>query len=307
MKKLIFTIALAGLMLSANAQTLIKGEFKKGDTMTYVSTQVNVLGGQGKGITSKVSSEVQYTILEADAKSAKVECILKEFNADNQGQEQGADAMDEVTQLTAKLKDVPVVISLDENGAPQEIVNRDKVNEKVNTIINEFVDNMFKMAPQMAQMMTKEQLTQQMREKLSDKELIKSLTDGVFDLYGKTISNGYEEEEEMNGLRMKMTYSIAQIFGIQNITVKGVANMSKEEVKAMFFQQIEQAGLPEDQVKMIKANFGQLEATGMAKIEADINETYQMDKDTWLKGYKSVSDVNLFGQNIKETKSVSRK
>ena len=307
MNKLLFTIAMAGIMLSANAQTLIKGNFKKGDTMTYVTTQENVIGGQGQSLTTKINSEIQYTILDANDKSASVECLIKVFDFSNEGMDQASEAMDEVSQLTAKLKDFPIIVELDENGAPKGIANRDKVEEKVNTIINEFVDNILKMAPQMSEMMSKETLVQQMKSKLSEEEILNSVTDGVFDLYGKTISNGYEDEKEENGIRLKQTYTIANIFGTQNVTVKGVSNMNKDDVKSMFFKQIEQAGLPEDQVSMIKQNYGQLEAAGMAKLEVNSNETYQMDKDSWLKGLKSTSDVNLFGQNIKETKSINRK
>ena len=83
--------------------------------------------------------------------------------------------------------------------------------------------------------------------------------------------------------------------------------MTKEETKELFFAQIEQAGLPDDQVQMIKSNFDQLALTGMAKIEANTNTVYQLDADGWLKGMKDNSVINLFGQAIKQKTTVSRK
>ena len=188
-----------------------------------------------------------------------------------------------------------------------KMVNREQIEEKMNVIIKEFVDNIFKMAPEMAQAMKKEDMEKAMHAKLTEKEILDEFTENIFDLYDKPIANNYEEIKDVDGLRLKLTYTVANIFGTQNITAKGVVNMTKEETKELFFAQIEQAGLPDDQVQMIKSNFDQLALTGMAKIEANTNTVYQLDADGWLKGMKDNSEINLFGQAIKQKTTISRK
>lgn len=215
--------------------------------------------------------------------------------------------MDEVNQMLAKLKDVPVIIETNAAGKVMKMVNREQIEEKMNVIIKEFVDNIFKMSPEMAQAMKKEDIEKAMHAKLTEKEILDEFTENIFDLYDKPIANNYEEIKDVDGLRLKLTYTVANIFGTQNITAKGVVNMTKEETKELFFAQIDQAGLPDDQVQMIKSNFDQLALTGMAKIEANTNTVYQLDADGWLKGMKDNSVINLFGQAIKQKTTISRK
>jgi hypothetical protein len=229
------------------------------------------------------------------------------FDTKSTGDDKGAAAMDEVNQMLAKLKDVPVIIETNAAGKVMKMVNREQIEEKMNVIIKEFVDNIFKMAPEMAQAMKKEDMEKAMHAKLTEKEILDEFTENIFDLYDKPIANNYEEVKDVDGLRLKLTYTVANIFGTQNITAKGVVNMTKEETKELFFAQIEQAGLPDDQVQMIKSNFDQLALTGMAKIEANTNTVYQLDADGWLKGMKDNSEINLFGQAIKQKTTISRK
>ncbi len=223
------------------------------------------MGGQ---ISTSNTTEMRYTVTDVDATKATIEYVMTAFETKSSGNEKGAEAMDEVQQIIAKLKDVPVIFETDADGKVQKLVNSETIQEKLNVAIKEFADKMFKMAPEMAQVMKKEDIEKQMHEKLTDAEILKIVADDIFDLYGKTISNGMVEDKEDHGIHMKVTYSVANIFGTQNITAKGVANMSKEETKQLFFEQIDQAGLPDDQVRMIKSNFDQMAAAGMAKIEA---------------------------------------
>ena len=299
-----FTLALASVVLVANAQEPIKANFKKGDTQTFVITEENNIAGAG---TTTNTKEICYKVTEADDTKAIIECVLTSFDSKSSGNEKGAAAMDEVNQMLAKLKDFPVIIETNAAGKVQKMVNREKVEEKMNVIIKEFADNIFKMTPEMEQAMKKEDLEKAMQAKLTEKEILDEYTNYIFDLYDKPIANNYEDVKEVDGLRLKVTYTVANIFGTQNITAKGVANMTKEETKKLFFEQIDQAGLPDDQVQMIKSNFDQLALTGMAKIDANSNSVYQLDADGWLKGMKDNSQMYLFGQDIKQKTTVTRK
>lgn len=299
-----FTLALASVVLVANAQEPIKANFKKGDTQTFVISEENNMAG---AVTTTNTKEISFKVTEADDTKAIIECVLTAFDTKSTGNEKGAAALDEVNQMFAKMKDFPVIIETNAAGKVQKMVNREKVEEKMNVIIKEFVDNIYKMTPEMAQAMKKEDLEKSMHAKLTEKEILDEYTNYIFDLYDKPIANNYEEEKEVDGLRMKITYTVANIFGTQNITAKGIVNMSKEETKQLFFTQIDQAGLPDDQVQMIKANFDQLALTGMAKVEANSNSVYQLDADGWLKGMKDNSQINLFGQDIKQKTTITRK
>jgi hypothetical protein len=304
MKRLMFSLALATVVLAASAQEPIKANFKKGDTQTFVITEENNISD---AVTTTNTKEICYKVTQADDTKATIECVMTAFDTKSTGDDKGAAAMDEVNQMLAKLKDVPVIIETNAAGKVMKMVNREQIEEKMNVIIKEFVDNIFKMAPEMAQAMKKEDMEKAMHAKLTEKEILDEFTENIFDLYDKPIANNYEEVKDVDGLRLKLTYTVANIFGTQNITAKGVVNMTKEETKELFFAQIDQAGLPDDQVQMIKSNFDQLALTGMAKIEANTNTVYQLDADGWLKGMKDNSEINLFGQAIKQKTTISRK
>ena len=121
--------------------------------------------------------------------------------------------MDEVNQMLAKLKDVPVIIETNAAGKVMKMVNREQIEEKMNVIIKEFVDNIFKMTPEMAQAMKKEDIEKAMHAKLTEKEILDEFTENIFDLYDKPIANNYEEIKDVDGLRLKLTYTVANIFG----------------------------------------------------------------------------------------------
>jgi hypothetical protein len=63
-------------------------------------------------------------------------------------------------------------------------------------------------------------------------------------------------------------------------------------------EQIDKAGLPADQAAMIKAQYDQIAAMGMAKIVLDGEDTYLFQKNSWLQESKMTYNMDMFGETI---------
>jgi glutamate synthase domain-containing protein 1 len=114
-------------------------------------------------------------------------------------------------------------------------------------------------------------------------------------LNGKTIVIGYQEDFEIEGLKMKRTLMPS---GGKTVMEMLTANLGPEEIKAMVMKQIEKAD--EATKKEAEAQIDQAIAGGQLYIKAGGKGTYVYGDDGWPTSISQDIDLDQAGQKMTE-------
>ena len=297
MKKIILSLALLATCMGSNAQTTIKANFQKGDSAVYAS---DILMHAGK-VESKMKAVTNYVVQDVQGDGYLIKTTMTDLTCE------GEVADDVIFQTMSMMKGLTLIIKTDQNGKPVKLTNYDEVKKNYEANAKNWVDELAAESPEAFEQVTKEQVYSMMVNQLSEQKMLDDADQatGFFKLYGKTIKNGDVGNTVQREIKVKETYQVTSMMGKTTVVIKSESNMSDEETKAMFMEQIDKTGLPADQIAMIKAQYDQIAAMGMAKITLDGDDTFMFQKNSWLQESKQTMKLGMFGEEIDNTTTTS--
>lgn len=297
MKKLILSVAILATSLCANAQTLIKPNFKKGDVAHYenvTSMQIDLPMGAGSQ-QAKVTALSTITVKEANADGFVLEDLCTSIKPEG-----NEDLAENISAFIQYLENTPLLLQTNKDGEVIKIVNYNDVAAKISKGAVAKIDELYKKTPELEQQVPKAKLILALSTKYSEEKLIKTLKEtGIYALYGKTLKTGDVAERNINGVKAKTTYTISPVLGTTAIVGTSKATMSEEDAKAYIANQIKEQGGDDDAMaQQVLSNWAQFKQMGMDKIDLDMTETAHINKSNWITDYATKGVIKVMGTNV---------
>lgn len=303
MKKTLITFALLLTVTVLNAQTLIKVNLKKGDKAVYENVNtVNVALPMGAGNQNiKITNTTTVEVKDATADGFKVEFLTKDSKIE--GNEEAAQQFGD--QLSRYLDGVPALFQTDKNGCLQKLLNYEEVVGKMSKVAITQIDSMYKKNPKIEEMAPKAKVIMALNDLFTEKNIMENFKNkSVFQLYGKTLKTGDKEDKEIQGIKVNTTYDVSNVLGMLTVVAKSKANMTENETKAFFINNIKKMGLGDEVSSQIEQNWGQLKAMGMASIDMNDTTTYHFTKSGWVNDVVSSGKMKMMGMQMEINTSV---
>lgn len=303
MKKTLITFALLLTVTVLNAQTLIKVNLKKGDKAVYENVNtVNAALPMGAGNQNiKITNTTTVEVKDATADGFKVEFLTKDTKIE--GNEEAAQQFGD--QLSRYLDGVPALFQTDKNGCLQKLLNYEEVVGKMSKVAITQIDSMYKKNPKIEEMAPKAKMIMALNDLFTEKNIMENFKNkSVFQLYGKTLKTGDKEDKEIQGIKVNTTYDVSNVLGMLTVVAKSKANMTENETKAFFINNIKKMGLGDEISSQIEQNWGQLKAMGMASIDMNDTTTYHFTKSGWVNDVVSSGKMKMMGMQMEINTSV---
>lgn len=303
MKKTLITFALLLTVTVLNAQTLIKVNLKKGDKAVYENVNtVNAALPMGAGNQNiKITNTTTVEVKDATADGFKVEFLTKDTKIE--GNEEAAQQFGD--QLSRYLDGVPALFQTDKNGCLQKLLNYEEVVGKMSKVAITQIDSMYKKNPNIEKMAPKAKVIMALNDLFTEKNIMENFKNkSVFQLYGKTLKTGDKEDKEIQGIKVNTTYDVSNVLGMLTVVAKSKANMTENETKAFFINNIKKMGLGDEISSQIEQNWGQLKAMGMASIDMNDTTTYHFTKSGWVNDVVSSGKMKMMGMQMEINTSV---
>lgn len=303
MKKTLITFALLLTVTVLNAQTLIKVNLKKGDKAVYENVNtVNAALPMGAGNQNiKITNTTTVEVKDATADGFKVEFLTKDSKIE--GNEEAAQQFGD--QLSRYLDGVPALFQTDKNGCLQKLLNYEEVVGKMSKVAITQIDSMYKKNPKIEEMAPKAKVIMALNDLFTEKNIMENFKNkSVFQLYGKTLKTGDKEDKEIQGIKVNTTYDVSNVLGMLTVVAKSKANMTENETKAFFINNIKKMGLGDEISSQIEQNWGQLKAMGMASIDMNDTTTYHFTKSGWVNDVVSSGKMKMMGMQMDLNTSV---
>lgn len=303
MKKTLITFALLLTVTVLNAQTLIKVNLKKGDKAVYENVNtVNAALPMGAGNQNiKITSTTTVEVKDATADGFKVEFLSKDTKIE--GNEEAAQQFGD--QISRYLDGVPALFQTDKNGCLQKLLNYEEVVGKMSKVAITQIDSMYKKNPNIEKMAPKAKVIMALNDLFTEKNIMENFKNkSVFQLYGKTLKTGDKEDKEIQGIKVNTTYDVSNVLGMLTVVAKSKANMTENETKAFFINNIKKMGLGDEISSQIEQNWGQLKAMGMASIDMNDTTTYHFTKSGWVNDVVSSGKMKMMGMQMEINTSV---
>jgi hypothetical protein len=303
MKKTLITFALLLTVTVLNAQTLIKVNLKKGDKAVYENVNtVNAALPMGAGNQNiKITNTTTVEVKDATADGFKVEFLTKDSKIE--GNEEAAQQFGD--QLSRYLDGVPALFQTDKNGCLQKLLNYEEVVGKMSKVAITQIDSMYKKNPNIEKMAPKAKVIMALNDLFTEKNIMENFKNkSVFQLYGKTLKTGDKEDKEIQGIKVNTTYDVSNVLGMLTVVAKSKANMTENETKAFFINNIKKMGLGDEISSQIEQNWGQLKAMGMASIDMNDTTTYHFTKSGWVNDVVSSGKMKMMGMQMDLNTSV---
>lgn len=303
MKKTLITFALLLTVTVLNAQTLIKVNLKKGDKAVYENVNtVNVALPMGAGNQNiKITNTTTVEVKDATADGFKVEFLTKDSKIE--GNEEAAQQFGD--QLSRYLDGVPALFQTDKNGCLQKLLNYEEVVGKMSKVAITQIDSMYKKNPKIEEMAPKAKVIMALNDLFTEKNIMENFKNkSVFQLYGKTLKTGDKEDKEIQGIKVNTTYDVSNVLGMLTVVAKSKANMTENETKAFFINNIKKMGMGEEISSQFEQNWGQMKAMGMASIDMNDTTTYHFTKSGWVNDVVSSGKMKMMGMQMDLNTSV---
>lgn len=303
MKKTLITFALLLTVTVLNAQTLIKVNLKKGDKAVYENVNtVNAALPMGAGNQNiKITNTTTVEVKDATADGFKVEFLTKDSKIE--GNEEAAQQFGD--QLSRYLDGVPALFQTDKNGCLQKLLNYEEVVGKMSKVAITQIDSMYKKNPKIEEMAPKAKVIMALNDLFTEKNIMENFKNkSVFQLYGKTLKTGDKEDKEIQGIKVNTTYDVSNVLGMLTVVAKSKANMTENETKAFFINNIKKMGLGDEISSQFEQNWGQLKAMGMASIDMNDTTTYHFTKSGWVNDVVSSGKMKMMGMQMEINTSV---
>lgn len=303
MKKTLITFALLLTVTVLNAQTLIKVNLKKGDKAVYENVNtVNAALPMGAGNQNiKITNTTTVEVKDATADGFKVEFLTKDTKIE--GNEEAAQQFGD--QISRYLDGVPALFQTDKNGCLQKLLNYEEVVGKMSKVAITQIDSMYKKNPNIEKMAPKAKVIMALNDLFTEKNIMENFKNkSVFQLYGKTLKTGDKEDKEIQGIKVNTTYDVSNVLGMLTVVAKSKANMTENETKAFFINNIKKMGLGDEISSQIEQNWSQLKAMGMASIDMNDTTTYHFTKSGWVNDVVSSGKMKMMGMQMEINTSV---
>lgn len=303
MKKTLITFALLLTVTVLNAQTLIKVNLKKGDKAVYENVNtVNAALPMGAGNQNiKITNTTTVEVKDATADGFKVEFLTKDTKIE--GNEEAAQQFGD--QISRYLDGVPALFQTDKNGCLQKLLNYEEVVGKMSKVAITQIDSMYKKNPKIEEMAPKAKVIMALNDLFTEKNIMENFKNkSVFQLYGKTLKTGDKEDKEIQGIKVNTTYDVSNVLGMLTVVAKSKANMTENETKAFFINNVKKMGLGDEVSSQIEQNWGQLKAMGMASIDMNDTTTYHFTKSGWVNDVVSSGKMKMMGMQMDLNTSV---
>ncbi len=306
MKKTLMILAsiLISAVVMAQGPLKVSAKFNKGEYVIYESESnekvSQAIGGTGAPQTVKLLGEVKYEVVDARPDGYTIECTTTKLeNAEAQEE----NPLSELSSLMTKmLIGKKVVFKTDADGKIIKLENFEELKKGLETTINETFDKILKSddnssAEAKAVM---ENIKSSLSSELTEEKVLETLSNtstGQFNLYGKTITTGTMEDNVFNSIKFKTTYMVPPSKDANTYTVKSssVGNMTEDDMVKMIIDQVEK--IMPDQAEMMKQNIDMLKQSGMLKIDANSQSSYEFLKNGWNKSGETTLKINMMGSN----------
>jgi hypothetical protein len=292
MKRLILASIALMMCILAQAQVKVLPKMNVGDKYVYdIVTKSN-----HPAMKFTANSSMQFYVSEKTKNGYVID--MKMTSLDNDSENIKFALMMNLTE--GMLKDVNIRIEVDKKGQPIRVVNFDEVKENASKYIKNITDLVYADDTDLSDMMPKEEFLKTAMSTVNEETLMEGITktaSNPLSINGKTYTEGMEESFiNPQGLKIKRIYHIE---GKNKFSSKGETDMSNEDMKAFIIKKVEES-MPE-RAEMVKSSLDMLIATGMMKLEAVENNTYELQNNGWLKAVDMDMKLSMMGQNITVT------
>ena len=299
MKKLLLTLAFALAVTALNAQTLIKAKFQKGEKAVYET--VTEIEGQSTAAGSKavkVTRQTKITIQEILRDGYIIEILTKDMAVDGD-QSFLTQTGDMIIQ---SLDNIPMLLRTDANGKITDILNYDEVQRKAWKFALTELDSIYNNNPNVEKSMPKMKAMMSITKDIAKDVLIANINNNTFFyLFGKSLKNGYKENREIRDIKSTVTYTLTKKGNTMSIAEEISNNMTEADVKAFIIDKMKGVGADENLEQMIaqiEAHWDRMKEIGMATMDINGTNNFQLLKSGWPTEYSSKIKANRMGVRI---------
>lgn len=290
MKKTFLTAALLITALMAQAQAFMKvtPTMKVGDVKTY-ATESKIVQKDG---TKTTKTETRFSVIKEMPEGYIVE-VLKTQAEDKKN----TDALERLQNIQTELfYNQPVRLVINKEGQPVGIASfpqlKQMLVQKFGFILNELISQ----KPEIEQQAPKDTLLNRFAEALEVDDILEDYTQpgDVMCLNGKTIVIGFQEDFELQGIKMKRTLMPAG--GGKTVMEMLTSNMTPADFKASLMKQLENAD--EATKKEAEAQIDQAIESGLLNMKAGGKGTYTYGDDFWPTSITQDIDIEQAGEKV---------
>ena len=290
MKKTFLTAALLLTVALAQAQAFMKvtPTLKVGEVKTYVTESKTVT----KDGTKTKKSEIRFSVLKEMAEGFIVE-VLQTKEEDKKSE----DAMERLASLDSELLlNQPVRLVISKEGLPVGIASFPQLKQMLTTKIGFVLNDLYTQKPEIAQQTPKDTLLNRIAEGIEVDKILKDYTTpgNVMSLNGKTIVIGFQENFDLDGIKMKRT--LMPTGGGKSVMEMLTSDMTPEDFKALIMKQLEKAD--EASKKEAEAQIDEAIKSGLLSMKAGGKGTYNYGDDFWPTSITQDIDIEQAGEKV---------
>lgn len=290
MKKTFLTAALLLTVALAQAQAFMKvtPTLKVGEVKTYVTESKTVT----KDGTKTKKSEIRFSVLKEMAEGFIVE-VLQTKEEDKKSE----DVMERLASLDSELLlNQPVRLVISKEGLPVGIASFPQLKQMLTTKIGFVLNDLYTQKPEIAQQTPKDTLLNRIAEGIEVDKILKDYTTpgNVMSLNGKTIVIGFQENFELDGIKMKRT--LMPTGGGKSVMEMLTSDMTPEDFKALIMKQLEKAD--EASKKEAEAQIDEAIKSGLLSMKAGGKGTYNYGDDFWPTSITQDIDIEQAGEKV---------
>lgn len=290
MKKTFLTAALLLTVALAQAQAFMKvtPTLKVGEVKTYVTESKTVT----KDGTKTKKSEIRFSVLKEMAEGFIVE-VLQTKEEDKKSE----DVMERLASLDSELLlNQPVRLVISKEGLPVGIASFPQLKQMLTTKIGFVLNDLYTQKPEIAQQTPKDTLLNRIAEGIEVDKILKDYTTpgNVMSLNGKTIVIGFQENFDLDGIKMKRT--LMPTGGGKSVMEMLTSDMTPEDFKALIMKQLEKAD--EASRKEAEAQIDEAIKSGLLSMKAGGKGTYNYGDDFWPTSITQDIDIEQAGEKV---------
>ncbi len=290
MKKTFLTAALLLTVALAQAQAFMKvtPTLKVGEVKTYVTESKTVT----KDGTKTKKSEIRFSVLKEMAEGFIVE-VLQTKEEDKKSE----DVMERLASLDSELLlNQPVRLVISKEGLPVGIASFPQLKQMLTTKIGFVLNDLYTQKPEIAQQTPKDTLLNRIAEGIEVDKILKDYTTpgNVMSLNGKTIVIGFQENFDLDGIKMKRT--LMPTGGGKSVMEMLTSDMTPEDFKALIMKQLEKAD--EASKKEAEAQIDEAIKSGLLSMKAGGKGTYNYGDDFWPTSITQDIDIEQAGEKV---------
>ena len=299
MKKLFIILAFALAVTALNAQTLIKAKFQKGEKAVYETvTDIEEKSAVAGSEAVKVTRQTKITVQEVIRDGYIIEILTKDIAVD--GDQSFLTQTEDM--ISQSLNNVPMLLKTDANGKITDILNYDEVQRKAWKFALTELDSLYNNNPNVEKSMPKMKAMMSITKDVAKDVLIANINNNTFFyLFGKSLKNGYKENKEIRDIKSTVTYTLSKKGNTMNIAGKISSNMTEAEVKAFIIDKMKGVGADENlehMVAQLEAHWDRMKEIGMATMDINGTNNFQLLKSGWPTEYSSKIKANRMGVDI---------